>query len=65
MRWVHEHMSDLRDYQGMWIAVVDRRVVSAGTSVSQILEDVREKGLSRPFVARVPDDVDRKTYLIG
>ena len=65
MNWVHEHMQELRAYQGKWIAVIGQRVVAAGSSVMQLLQDVEAQGLSEPFVTQIPDDVDRKTYFIG
>jgi hypothetical protein len=65
MNWVHEHMQELRQYQGLWIAVVNQRVVAAGTSVMELLDEVGAQGLDSPFVTQIPDDVDAKTYFIG
>ena len=64
MRWVHEHMEEMRPYQGKWIAVVDKEVVGSGTLAEALLE-VRRRGLAEPFVIQIDRDIDRKTYFIG
>jgi hypothetical protein len=64
--WVHAHMDgELRAYQGQWIAVVNKRVVAAGSSVLQILDEVGAQGLSNPFVTKVPTDRERRAIFVG
>ncbi len=65
MRWVHEHMEQLEAYQGKWIAVIDRKIISAGRDLDAVLDEVERQGLTKPFVAQIPDDVHRKVYFIG
>jgi hypothetical protein len=65
MRWVHDHLDELREYQGMWVAVVGCRVVAAGDDIAQILSEVEAQGLSDPFVTRIPADRERNAIFIG
>jgi hypothetical protein len=65
MDWVHEHLDELREYEGMWVAVVDCRVVAAGDDVDLILSDVEAQGLSNPFVTKIPTARERNTVFIG
>jgi hypothetical protein len=65
LRWVHEHMGELGEYSGQWIAVIARRIVASGTDLSAVIDRVEQQGLTDPFVTKIPDDVHRKVYFIG
>ena len=65
MLWVHEHMKELREYQGQWIAVFEKRVVAAGSTVDELVEQAEAQGVGEIFVTKIPDDVDREVYFIG
>ncbi len=66
MRWVHEHMKNLHEYLGQWIAVVDCRLVASGASVMDVLKQVEAQGMTSPFVKQIrKDDIDPNTYFIG
>ena len=65
MRWVHEHMEEMRPYQGQWVAVSERRIIAAGSTIEQLVEAAEAQGVKSIFISRIPDDIDRKTYFIG
>lgn len=52
-RWVHEHIDELGAYDGNYIAVVDCRVVIHGTNLSKVVDQVKQQGLSAPFITRI------------
>lgn len=49
---------DLDQYRGQWVAIKDSRVVASGTTPTDVLEQVRGKGLGRVELHRVPEDGD-------
>ena len=47
--------NEIKDYVGLWIAIVDEKIVAKGDSASQVLKQVREEHPDRePFVTKVP-----------
>jgi len=42
VKWAEEHYAELtRQYPNQWVAVVDQRVVSAGRSLRQVLNEAK------------------------
>ena len=53
--WVSNHQKQLAKYAGKWIAVSKSKLVSAGDSVSEVMQEVKKKGIkSVPLVTMVP-----------
>lgn len=46
--------ADLAGYEGLWIAVLDERVVGAGEDEKALIEEVLEEHGERPLVVQVP-----------
>lgn len=65
LHWFHDHLKEFVEYQGKWVAVIDRRIVAASDTVDDLLDKVEEQGMTEPLVASVPDDVSRESYLIA
>lgn len=53
LRWVDEHPEIVAKYDGLWIAVEGREFIAASPSTNQLLDIVKEKGITNPFVMRV------------
>lgn len=48
--------SDLSNYVGNWVAIVDDEVVASGKNVKEIYEKVkREHPEKKPLLTRIPD----------
>ena len=55
LEWLSKHLGDLRvRYGGQWIAVVDNEVVAASGNLADLLQQVRDLGVDRPFVTEIP-----------
>lgn len=53
--WVSSHLGELRQrFGGRWIAVVGSGVVATAATLSQLLQQVRDLGIERPFVTEIP-----------
>jgi hypothetical protein len=47
--------NEIKDYVGLWIAIVDRKIVAKGDSARQVLKQVREEYPDRePFITKIP-----------
>jgi hypothetical protein len=65
LRWVHEHMVELEPYEGKWIAVLERRVLTSSEDGNDVVDYLEAHGISGALLFQMPDDVHRKVYLIG
>ncbi len=63
--WVVANLSDLGQYSGRWIAVLARTVVASGTTASAVVDDLAERKIADALVTRVPDDLERRSFLIA
>lgn len=45
----------LREYAGLWIAVLDGKVVAAGDSPDKVFWELNERNLPDASITRVPD----------
>lgn len=49
--------ADVSSFTNEWIAIVDRKVVSHGTSVKAVFREAKQKYPNkRPFIARIPGE---------
>jgi len=45
-----------RKYQNMWVALTDDdNVISAGSTLDDVLEEAKSKGVENPVTAKIPD----------
>ena len=65
MWWVQDHMKELAEYQGHWIAVIDQKIVASAAQLDDVIDEVERLGLTDPFVTKIPADVHREVYFIG
>ncbi len=63
--WVVASLSDLGEYSGRWVAVLARTVVSSGTTAGEVVDDLAERKIADALVTRIPDAVERRSYLIA
>lgn len=63
--WVVGNLSELGEYSGRWIAVLARTVVAAGTTASEVVDNLAERKIVDALVTRIPDDMERRSYLIA
>ena len=63
--WVYDHMEELGEHEGKWIAVIGQRIVGSACTVDEVIDQVERQGLTDPFITKIPDDVHRKVYFIG
>ena len=55
LEWLSKHLGDLRvRYGGQWVAVVDNEVVAASGSLADLMQQVRDLDIDRPFVTEIP-----------
>lgn len=50
---------NFKKYKGMWVAMKKDQVtvIASGKTAKQVLEEAREKGLSRPVLFKVPTKI--------
>lgn len=63
--WVVANLSDLGKYSGRWIAVLARTVVACGTTAGEVVDDLAAREIVDALVTRIPDDLERRSYLIA
>lgn len=57
-QWVKSHPDQLRRYVGEWVVVDSSGIVAHGASCTQVVDEAMVKGISIPFVFRVPEPSD-------
>lgn len=61
--WVSEHQKELEKYAGKWIAVLNKKVVGSGDTVTEAMREVDEKGIKQmPLVTSI-DRKDEGIYM--
>ena len=63
--WVVANLADLGEYSGRWITVLARAVVASGATASAVVDDLADRKIADALVTRVPDDLERRSYLIA
>jgi hypothetical protein len=64
-RWLHEHMAEMPEYNGKWVAVLGRKVVASGNEAIDVVEQLENEKINGALLVQFPDDVTRKVYLIA
>lgn len=55
LEWVSRHLAELRQlFGGRWVAVVGNAVAASAPTLPQLLQQVQELGIERPFVTEIP-----------
>jgi uncharacterized protein (DUF433 family) len=57
-QWVQSHPDQLRLYVGDWVVVDPSGIVAHGTSYAQVRDEAVAKGISIPFIFRIPEPSD-------
>ena len=65
LTWVQKHPDALVPYQGKWIAVLNRAVITSAEAGEDVVDYLEKTHTSGALLYRVPDDVHRKIYVIG
>jgi hypothetical protein len=55
MRWLAEHR---KEYAGQWVVVEGDTLVAHGADAQEVFRQVREAGMTRPFLAHVESSED-------
>ena len=58
LQWVQAHADQLRRYVGEWVVVDPSGIVAHGTSYAQVRDEAVAKGISIPFIFRIPEPSD-------
>lgn len=64
LTWFESNPPELEPYRGKWVALIGQTVVASGATMMEALNEVRRRGLTGPFLARVPS-LDEPEYFIG
>lgn len=55
LEWLSRHLREIRTrHAGQWIAIATDRVVAASTTLPDLLQQVRELGITEPFITEMP-----------
>lgn len=48
--------TDLRDYAGKWLAIIDHKVVASGKDVNKVIKETKKKyPQKKPLITKVKD----------
>jgi len=57
--------TDLSEYQGMWIAILDKNVIASGKTMSEVYDKVFEQKIVRtPLYQRIPEKGEVETFIL-
>lgn len=56
--WLEDHAEDVEQYAGEWIVIEGTEIVAVADSETEADRQAREKGVSIPFVIRIPREDD-------
>jgi hypothetical protein len=62
-RVLSEGTRELEKYRGQWVALKDSRVVAAGATPAEVLQELEAKGITGAALDHVPDD-PRTVYIL-
>jgi len=56
---------DFSQYQGMWVAILDKKVIASGKTMSEVYEKVLQSGVIRtPLFQRIPEKGEIDTFIL-
>ena len=61
LAWLATQSELLRDFEGEWVAIEDRRIVAHGPSVVEVVRQARALGVDDPLLVPVPPP----GYIVG
>jgi len=57
--------ADLSEYQGMWIAILDKKVIASGKTMSEVYDKVLDQKIVRtPLYQRIPEKGEVETFIL-
>jgi hypothetical protein len=63
--WVSRHQSEMKPYEGRWIAVSGGRVAASGKTLREVMAAWKAKGLKgQPLVTKIPRK-DEALYVLS
>lgn len=63
--WLTEHSQEADKYEGMWIAVVDGRILGAAGKLKDLQAQSAVKAVARPLFTKVPKPEEANSILLG
>jgi hypothetical protein len=56
---------DFSQYQGMWVAILDKKVIASGKSMSEVYNKVAEAKVVRtPLFQKIPEKGEVDTFIL-
>lgn len=56
---------DLTQYQGMWVAILDKKVVAEGKTMSEVYDKVMKEEIVRtPLYQRIPEKGEVDAFIL-
>ncbi len=56
---------DLTHYQGMWIAILDKKIIAKGKTMSEVYDKVKENKIVRtPLYQRIPEKGEIDAFIL-
>jgi hypothetical protein len=56
---------DFSQYQGMWVAILDKKVIASGKSMSEVYNKVAEtKVIRTPLFQKIPEKGEVDTFIL-
>lgn len=63
--WLTEHSQEADKYEGMWIAVVEGRILGAAAKLKELQAQLVVKEATRPLFTKVPKPEEAYSILLG
>jgi hypothetical protein len=65
LKWLSGHRRQAEKYSGKWVAILNDRIISYGSSAKYVLNDVKRQniGSSLPLISKIPRK-DEKLYIL-
>ncbi|MFQ5783176.1 MAG: DUF5678 domain-containing protein [Nitrosopumilus sp.] len=56
---------DFTQYQGKWVAILDKKVIAVGKTLSEVYDDVAKTGVIRtPLYQKIPQKGEVDTFIL-
>lgn len=56
---------DFSQYQGMWVAILDRKVIASGKTMSEVYDKVfQAKVIRTPLFQKIPEKGEVDTFIL-
>jgi hypothetical protein len=65
LHWYQENERNLERYQGMYIAVQNKKIIASGGSFGEVYEQLRAAGMGVALIVAVPHNVKNPPILIA